>query len=839
VTKTQSDVETVLTARRLRPLATGWALARTAPETCATPAALSRTPCTWRPAEVPGTVAASVRAELDANENFDADDWWYRTTFARPTEGGRHFLRFEGLATIAEVWLNGKPILTSRNMFRAHRVDVTRLLRDDNDLAIAFRSLDAALAGRRPRPRWKTRLVENQALRWARTTLLGRIPAWTPAITPVGPWGPIALESSVGVDVANVALHASATQGTGQVRFSADIAATEGRTLQAARLRVGEATCELALDGTSARGELSVPAAPLWWPHTHGEPQLVACHLELEVDGELLSLDCGRIGFREIALDTAESRVRFRVNGVEVFCRGSVWTPPDIVRLRATPEALRSALTAVRDTGANMLRVCGTMVYESDEFYALCDELGILVWQDFMFANMDYPAGDTQFRSEVEAEARHQVTRLASHPCMAAWCGGSEVAQQAAMMGLPAEAWCGELFAQLLPAIVAERHPGTPWFPSSPWDGALPMHVGSGIAHYYGVGAYRRPLADVKTARVKFATECLGLSNLPDGTPSHPPHHPRWKARVPRDNGAGYDFEDVRDFYLRELFGCDAVELRAVDLERYYAASRVASGEVMLRTFAEWRAPTSGCGGALVWFHRDLWPGAGWGIVDADGAPKSPYWYLKRAWAPIALAVTDEGLDGLAIHVLNDTACTLEATVEIEMLLDARPTGTRAHAPVRVAPRGATTLAADALLGHFTDSTHAYRFGPAKQDVVAARLRDAATGTVLAEDFHFPVGHDLPRVQGARIESAARWEHANPVVTIASDRFLQAVAVECAGFVPSDNYFHVVPGQPKDIAFIPTGRSRIPFEARFAPLNSAAAFTATAARSAADQRDAA
>jgi beta-mannosidase len=154
-----------------------------------------------------------------------------------------------------------------------------------------------------------------------------------------------------------------------------------------------------------------------------------------------------------------------------------------------------------------------------------------------------------------------------------------------------------------------------------------------------------------------------------------------------------------------------------------------------------------------------------------------------------------------------------------------------------VAPRGATTLAADALLGHFTDATHAHRFGPARQDVVAARLRDAASGAVLAEDFHFPVGHDLPRVQGAAIEASASWEHASPVVTISSDRFLQAVAVECAGFVPSDNYFHVVPGQPKHIAFPPDASARTRFEARFAPLNCTGTFAAAAQRGATDHPD--
>lgn len=838
MTRLPPDVQPLLAPYRLRALDSGWRLARAPAGVLADPSALEGAALEWHHAEVPGTVASALHADLDLPGDYDADDWWYRTTFPRPDSGARHHLRFEGLATIAQAWLNGVPILESRNMFRAHRVNVTGAMRDENELVVAFRSLDRELAQRRPRPRWKTRLVREQGLRWVRTTLLGRIPAWTPAIAPVGPWGAVALESSERVAVSAVRLRAWAEGTAGRLCLHAGIEPIDGAKVESARLRVGDESHDLTIEPGRVAGDLRIHGAPLWWPHTHGAPRLSPCRLELTIGGTLYTLDCGRVGFRDVALDTSDNRVSLRVNGVPVFCRGAVWTTADILRLRASPEVLRAALVQARDAGANMLRVGGTMAYESDDFYALCDELGLLVWQDFMFANMDYPVDDAAFRAEAEAEARQQVARLAAHPCVAVWCGGSEVAQQAAMRGLPADAWGGPLFERILPGIVGELHPGTPYFPSSPWGGALPIHVSTGISHYYGVGAYRRPLADVKGARVRFAAECLGFSNLPDGTPEFAPHHPRAKARVPRDEGAGYDFEDVRDFYLRELFALDPVELRAADLERYYALSRVTSGEAMARAYSEWRAPSSGCGGALVWFHRDLWPGAGWGITASDGTPKSPYWYLKRAWAPIALRLTDEGLDGLAVHVLNESATPLDAVVEIEMLLEGRPAGERASRPVRVEPHGARTLSADAIVGQFTDSTNAYRFGPPKQDVVIARLRDAASAAVLAEDFHFPTGHSLPRLAGAQVEALARWDHeGSVVVTLTSDHFLQAVAIECEGFTPSDNYFHLAPGAAKPIVFTALERGRARFETRFEPLNTGRAFVARAERDPLDAPD--
>ncbi|HEX3096615.1 MAG TPA: glycoside hydrolase family 2 protein [Usitatibacter sp.] len=840
---TPSPVE----GRRLAPLDAGWELARTAPGACAAPGDAAALALDWRPARVPGTVASSLHADRDLPGAYDAHDWWYRVRFPAPECEGRTRvrLRFEGLATIAEAWLNGAPLASSRNMFVPRVVDVTERLAGENELAIRFASLDAELAKKRPRPRWRTSLVARQDLRWMRTTLLGRMPGWTPPSAPVGPWRPVCLEWIEGFELLSLRLNASAEGDAGRLRIEAALRMLEGLRVEEARIRVGEAVFPLAIEEsgrTRLHGDLSIAHAPLWWPHTHGAPRLVDCRIEARIEGRWIGIDAGRVGFRRLVLDQAGGRIQFRVNGVPVFCRGACWTPLDIVSLGADAGALRAALERLRDAGANMLRIPGNSVYESDAFYSLCDELGILVWQDFMFANMDYPARDAAFMADVEKEARGVLERLHRHPCIAVYCGGSEVAQQAAMLGLPAAQWSNDLFTVLLPSLCAEIHPGIPYFPSTPWGGALPFHPDTSIAHYYGVGAYRRPLTDARLARVKFAAECLAFSHVPDaatsalvtGSPIPPPHDPRWKARQPRDPGAGWDFEDVRDHYLRELFGRDPEELRSRDLARYHALSRVVPGELMRRVYAEWRSPGSGCGGALIWLHRDFLPGAGWGIVDATGRPKASYWYLRRAWAPRSVHLTDEGLNGLAIHVVNEADEALAATVEVEMLRGDGVAVDRARHGVLVPPRGALTLNAEAMVGYFADSAAAYRFGPPRHEVIVARLQDVE-GRTLSEDFHFPAGMDLP-VRYPQVRGQARREADGRVtVTLSSDAFIQAASLTCEGYVPDDNYFHLAPGHEKRVAFLPAAGCDGRFEAILEALNLASPVAVRIERDAGDR----
>jgi beta-mannosidase len=783
----------------------GWQFAAAMPGQIAAPDQLLSTALNWRDAIVPGTVAQSLGIGIDEIGNYDAQDWWYRTTFIAITTPYQR-LHFAGLATIADVWLNGTPILNARNMFVPHSVDVSELLRDTNELIICFRALDAELALRKPRPRWKTALVPQQNMRWIRTTLLGRVPGWTPPINPVGPWQSIWLEQLPAFETITLDIQTGAAKNIGSVRIDIQLKLQKPAAQISATLRVGEhffaLNCKINGKNAHLTGEFSLPDIALWWPHTHGTPALFDCRMALDIDAEKYSLDGGRVGFKHVVFDRRNDQVRLLVNDVPVFCRGACWTINDFRTLLGSEAQLRESLLLAQATGMNMLRIGGTMTYESDLFYRLCDELGIMVWQDFMFANMDYPVTDAVFRAEIDREVAYQLQRLQKHACITVYCGGSEIEQQASMLGLPASEWSNEFFGEALPQRCAQLHAGIPYFPSTPCEGILPIHVDKGISHYYGVGAYRRPLTDVKHAGVKFTSECLGFSNVPepetielllDGT-LPPPHHPLWKARQPRDTGPGWDFEDIRDYYFKLLFNLDPIALRSQDVERYYALSRVVTGELMKTVFAEWRKPGSQCGGGLVWFYKDLWPGAGWGIVDSENTPKAAYHYLRRAWAPLALLITDEGLNGLHLHAINESDATRNVVIELQLLQHGSIRIAAAERSLELQPRMSVGVASDSLLGHFTDITYSYRFGPPKHDVVVARMKCAETDVTLAEDYYFPLGLQLREQMASNISATAVFDGEDVLVTLSSECFLQNVHFTASDFTPSDNYFHVAPG---------------------------------------------
>jgi beta-mannosidase len=457
----------------------------------------------------------------------------------------------------------------------------------------------------------------------------------------------------------------------------------------------------------------------------------------------------------------------------------------------------------------NMLRVPGTGAYESGTFHDLCDELGILVWQDFMFANLDYPERDPEFMAAVQREARAVLATLGGRPSLAVVCGGSEIAQQVAMLGLDPELANGPLFGELLPSLVEDAEIDAPYLPSAPWGGDLPFRTDRGIANYYGVGAYRRPLEDARRAEVRFASECLAFANVPDDEAlveleAQAPgalvvHHPRWKAGVPRDPGAGWDFDDVRDHYLELLFGVDPSTLLSFDYDRYLELSRAVSGEVMSEVLGEWRRHGSPCGGAIVLWLSDLVPGAGWGLLDHRGEPKAVYHHVRRALAPVAAWTTDEGLGGMAVHVANDRPEPLLARLRIATYRDQELRIRGAEHPLELRPHTTWVDNLERLLGGFVDVSWAYRFGPPAQDLVAVSLERASDQEVqlLSQCFRLPVGRPTTRETPERLGFAAEVEQrpdGGLRLTIRSRRFAYGVRVHAPGFDPDDDAFCVEPG---------------------------------------------
>jgi beta-mannosidase len=785
------------------PLAEGWELAST--DSAATPGTISA--LRFTPARVPGTVASALRDQgtwrFGSGIRFDTSQHWFRCRFNAPApEPGEEIrLHLGGIATLAEVWFNGEPVLKTASMFQPHQLDITALLRSENELLIACHPLADAFAGKRratPAARWRTRVVADQQLRWFRTTLLGRAPGFAPEPEPVGPWRPVTLIRRRGAVLENGTRRTELNGSTGLLHFHTDVRELDTRVVRG-RVFAGDHSAEL------NAGPVRVPNVRPWNPHTHGDAHLYPVRVELDLaDGSTAVFHQPSAGFRSIEFNDG-----FIVNGRRVFSRGVVWTPPDPVSLAASEPVLRERLERLRDAGINLIHLAGTTYYEDETFHTLCDELGLLVWQDLMFANMDYPFDDPEFHATVRAEAETELARLSRHPSTALICGNSEIEQQASMLGLSPSVCRAPFFAEELPSIVDRLLPGTPYLPSAPCGGDLPFHPNGTVANYFGVGAYLRPIDDVRRTHVRFASECLAFANVPEPEMIEKmmlstrggisPTHPAWKRAVPRDGGAGWDFEDIRDFYLKLLYNLDPVALRYSDMYRYWELSRLASAECMAEVFNEWRRPASPCGGGIILWAADLQPGAGWGILDSLGHPKGAWWFLKRALAPRAVWTTDEGLNGIDIHVANDAPVPLDASLRVALFRREHSVA-QADQPIHIPAQESRTFGAEQILGRFADASWSYRFGPPGHDAIVATLHNG--DVPFAQAFRFPAGRPVDRSTidelGISAQSTLSGD-GSLELTIRSRCLAWGVRPSAPGWIPDDCYFGIEPGGSRRI----------------------------------------
>jgi beta-mannosidase len=809
-------------------LTEGWEAAPSPPGAHPSPAGLGA--LAWAPARVPGTAAAVAVADA---ADPDEQDWWFRTRLdaAPPAAGERVVLRLEGVATLMEAYLDGELLLRGESMFAAHEAELGSRLRPGAELAVVCRALAPRLRERlRPRARWRTR-VGPANLRFFRASLLGRAPGFSPGPAPVGPWRPVAIERRRGVAVHGLRLIPRLDGEDGVLAVALRAEALGDGAVEGVAVTLGGETAALALgeDG-HATGELRIPSAARWWPHTHGTPVLHGVRLRVDTTAGPVAVDAGRIGFRELAAgaapdhDVERDGLDLHVNGERVFARGAVWTPVDPIGLAPDPAALREALEQVRDAGLNLLRVPGIGVYESPAFHDLCDELGILVWQDLMLANYDYEP----VAAAIEAEVGDVAAGLAGRPSLAVVCGNSEVEQQVAMLGLDPSLGRGELFGRVVPEGLRAAGLDAVYVPSAPSGGALPFRPATGIANYYGVGAYRRPLEDARHSGVRFAAECLAFANVPDDAllDAHGmlPHDPAWKAGVPRDVGSGWDFDDVRDHYLAELFGVSPEDLRRSEPARYLELSRAVTGEVMAEVLGEWRRAGSPSGGGLVLWLRDVVPGAGWGLVDAGGEPKLALHHVRRASAPLAVWTTDEGLNGVAVHVANDGPAAVALRLRVALYGELEQRRAEAAEVLELPPRGTAERDVEAMLGHFVDASNAYRFGPPGHDAIVASLERGADGAggLVSQAFRFPAGRPLHREAAARLGLTARAEPASDgtvTVVLATRMLAYGVRIHADGFRAGDDGFSIEPGGERRVRLHPVHAGAEPAGATVSALN--------------------
>ncbi|QTI90545.1 glycoside hydrolase family 2 protein [Streptomyces sp. AgN23] len=674
------------------------------------------------PAAVPGSVHLDLRAAglipdpyLDRVEAelvwMHRTDWQYRLTFeATAAQAGEHVdLVFDGLDTVAAITLNGELIGTTANMHRSYRFDVRPHLVDGaNELTVDFSSAlqyaeeKEAELGRRDH-------VYPHAFNMVRKMACSFGWDWGPDLQTAGMWKPVRLERWHTARLGRVRpLVSVEPDGTGVVEVHADIerAAAEGPQL-VLTTEVGghRARAVLAAGDTTAVLRGGVPGARMWWPAGYGDQPLYDLRVTLataERPEEPLDAVDRRVGFRNITVDTAPDETgtpfTFVVNGTRIFAKGANWIPDDHFLTRITRGRLERRVDQALGAHMNMLRVWGGGIYETDDFYDVCDERGMLVWQDFPFACAAYPE-EEPLRGEVEAEARENVARLAGHPSLALWNGGNENLWGYADWGWPEQlvgrTWGLGYYTEVLPRIVADLDPttpyadGSPYTPGAPVGGTHPNDQNHGTRHEWEVWN-RLDYTTYRDHIPRFCSE-FGFQGPPTWatltrwihdeplTPSSPAFLLHQKA----EDGNGKLDRGMAPHLPRPLSFTDwhwATQLNQ--------ARAVAFG---IEHFRSWWPRTAG---SLVWQLNDCWPVTSWAAVDSDERPK-PLWYaLRGAYAPRLL--TFQPREGrLAVVVVNDTGETWAGRLVLERQTLEGVVRADAKVELRVGPRSVVCVKPD------------------------------------------------------------------------------------------------------------------------------------------------
>jgi beta-mannosidase len=692
------------------------------------------------PATVPGEVHTDLLAAGSIPDPFDGDnetllqwigrtDWRYRLAFDwQPGGEARHDLVAEGLDTFATVELNGTEIARTANMHRGYRFDVTEVLRPGtNELVITFAApataAEEASEALGPRP-----AAYSHPFNAVRKMASSYGWDWGPDLAGAGIWKPIRIESWDTVRLAGVRPLASVQDGVGVLQAEIDLewlpdAAGPVRLITTVDGRQAEAMIDPNVPSATLR--IEIPEPRLWWPRGHGDQPLypVSVRLGTVDDGadegadDLLDRWDGRVGFRNVELaitpDAAGTAFTILVNDKPVYVKGYNWIPDDAFLTRLDADRYRASIMDAYESGANLLRVWGGGIYESDYFYTVCDELGILVWQDFLFACAAY-SEDEPLWSEVEAEARQAITRLSAHPSLAVWNGNNENIWGYVDWGwrreLGSKSWGNGYYRDLLPKLVAELDPRTPYSAASPFSFSDYLHPNDprhGSMHIWDVWN-QVDYSHYRDYQPRFVSE-FGFqgppawSTLTSVVHDQPldPYGPQMLVHQKAGDG---------NLKLERGLGDHLPHWRiepeiAIDdwhwLTQLNQARAVRFGIEHFRSLAG-RHGEGINSGAVVWQLNDNWPVISWAAVDYAGIRK-PLWHaLKGVFADRLLTFQprpdDRGVIVPTLFAHNDTDDPWTG----ELLITRRSTaaGSEVWAEQRVAlqvePRSAATILLDA-----------------------------------------------------------------------------------------------------------------------------------------------
>jgi beta-mannosidase len=665
----------------------------------------------WLTATVPGHVHTDLVRHGVIAEPFegmaelgcqwvDEEDFVYRASFEfkRDANLPSRILRFEGLDTVARVSLNGELVAEHENMFVPLEVDVSeRLHEGENELEVAFAS--AARVGRERRARYfASEGLPDNLLRFDERAFVRKAQYmfgwdWGPKLVSAGICLPVSLVEHAGRlrDVAVREEHRD--DGSVALTFSSTIDGT------------GEVVhfVEGSEKGVRDGETLVIEKPKLWWPAGYGAQSRVlvtsllgprALSSRAEMEGSALDRRRRHLGLRSVRLvrekDARGESFELEVNGKRVYCVGANWIPDHSFPSTITRSRLREQLGRACDMNMNMLRVWGGGLYESDDFYEACDELGLLVWQDFPYACSYYPEDDASL-ALARREAAENVRRLRHHPSLVIWCGNNE------NLTMFEEGWedrarhpkryYGErIYDGVLPEVLAELDPSRPYIPTSPWGGERANGGNVGDQHYWDVWHGRGDWKHYDDSTGRFASEF--------GFASAPGHATLGRFAPDADDPLALPVRDRRArWHDKTLKGYETfigyVELHypaSKTLEEWSYFSQLNQRDALRHGIEHFRR-SDFCKGSLIWQLNDCWPVQSWAVLDFDATYKAAAFELRRLYAPALASLVVSGGRARVVAVLDNAreAIRGEAVLEAHSLLDGRSLA-RLTANVTLAP---------------------------------------------------------------------------------------------------------------------------------------------------------
>jgi beta-mannosidase len=786
----------------------------------------------WLPASVPGDVHLDLLANKKIPDPFLRDNeaklqwienesWEYRTSFeVTPALLARSNvdLVFDGLDGAAQVYLNGAQVLNSDNSFRIWRVAAkSRLHAGKNLLRVVFPSPIKAAAEAAASDPWLPK-TKVEAKTYIRKPAYEYGWDWGPRFVTSGVWKQVRLEAWEKARIADFAIHQrDVSKDVAHLDAEVEIEATTATTADVIVTYWGNSvplagkrpTYPVHVTLHVGRNIIDLPIETqkpkLWYPAGYGEQPLYDFDATIYTGTQTVDSRKVKTGLRAIVLhrelDKWGRSFEFVVNGIPVFAKGADVIPFDSFANRVTTANYRRILQSARDANMNMVRHWGGGYYESDEFYAICDEMGIMVWEDFMYGN-DWQPGTYAFKQNMEAEAEDQVRRLRNHPSIVIWCGNNETESAfgwAPRPSLPADVkfqmWQDYLteFSGILPRVVARLNPETPYWPSSPSADYEEVndHYQSGDHHDWSVWHGRVPFSEYEKHHWRFVSE-YGFQSFPEMRTVESFTQPEDRAGIFTPVMLAHQKNNEGNSLIQDYTNKDYPAPK--DFPSFLYVSQVVQAEGIKIGAEHWRRSRPETMGSLFWQLNDCWPVASWSSIDYYGRWKALQYYARRFYAPVLVSPHVEN-GSLKVYIVSDKVKAEPATLRVRLMdFDGKVLLEETHT-VNVTPL-ASKVYLDWSLKKLTDA------GAADTSHVFVVAELAAGGAQISRNLVYLAPTKEVHLKPAQLKVETSGAGGRYKIRVSSPVLARSVYLAFGDLDVqiSDNYFNLLPGETAEIA---------------------------------------